>query len=232
VPIPPISYYYLDCRTVKSKGVKVSWPSRAWVYLQVDRFGRTNTSGSNPSLATNEKSRLRWVQTVYQGNQPLKGTPVNCVDPCHATDEDPFYYETKTYKSYEVVNGKKEPRHPCGSEGIHDECYEETASFSFRDTPSRKIPEKSMGVTQWRAVMSLVAVTNKRVTLVWSGKWGYDITPDGKTTCLDLSKVTDKELVTHLKLLHSGKGKDQDRTFRQLGWKFRLANPRQTKNRN
>jgi hypothetical protein len=229
VPIPPISHYRFNFGTVKSKDPigKNSWPSHGWVEIQVSRYGNTNDSNYRQPLGTTAESRLRWVQTVYQGNQPIDGTPVNCVDPCPADDEDPFYYSTQSYKPFEIIGDEKMPRHFCGSEGIYEDCYEGHASFTFRDRPKRKWPAKSMGITRWRAVLSLVAVTNKRVTLVWSGKWGFDIAPEGQITPIELGKVPETELATHLRLLRNGQGKDQHKSFSKQGWEFRLANPRQ-----
>jgi hypothetical protein len=230
VPIPPISHYRFNFGTVKSKDPigKKSWPSHGWVEIQVDRYGNTNESDFSQPLGTTAKSRLRWVQTVYQGNQPMDGTPANCVDPCPANDEDPFFYVTKDYKPFETTdNGTEMPRPFCGSEGIYEDCYKGHASFAFRDRPRRKWPAKSMGVTKWRAVLSLVAVTNRRVTLVWTGKWGFDISPEGQITPLELSKVSETELAAHLRLLRNGQGKDQHKSFSKQGWEFRQANPKQ-----
>lgn len=226
IPVPPIQYYEFHFKTVpaeKDSMGKKGWPAHGWVSLVIDRYGNNNTNDFSKSLATTPNSRLRWVHTVYQGNQPNKGTTANCVDACPANDNDPFYYATNEYNPYEGFGKTKDYKIECGSEGVYENCYRSHASFSFRDRPSREWPKPGMQTTHWRGILSLVAVYDKRVTLVWTGKWGFDLEVGGKIKAIELRKVTSTELSTHLNQLKNGKGVDQSKTFSKAGWEFRLA---------
>lgn len=145
---------------------------------------------------------LRWCQTVYQHNQPVKGYPADAVDACPPDDDMPFYFTNAELSKN--PDWRKE----------------------FVDFPRRPPPSKVLGTTKWRAVLSIALVHGKRVTIWDAIKWGFDLDPDGTVAKVEPKAVTDKELETHLHILHTGFGTGPD-PFEKAGWKFRkpLAAP-------
>jgi hypothetical protein len=150
---------------------------------EVDRNGELGT-------------RLTFVQTVYQDNQPVAGTTPFCVDGCPADDNLPFYYTDVEITA--SPNRRKE----------------------FRDRSSRGAPTAAQGTTRWRAIVSLAVVTKKRVTVYNSLVWGWNMTPAGAVTKVGPRDATALEVNGHLNLLRLGKGTGP-LTFGKAGWTFR-----------
>jgi hypothetical protein len=145
-------------------------------------------------------TRLSWVQTVYQSNQPIGGTNTFCVDACPPDDNLPFYWTDA-----ELV-AKPERRK------------------KFSDSPSRPAPSAAAGDTKWRAVLSLAVVTGKRITVFDSYVWGFDMTPANAVTTVGPRAATDGEVAGHLNLLKNGVGTGAG-SFTVQGWTFRLPPP-------
>lgn len=142
--------------------------------------------------------QLTWVQTVFQGNQPIGATAPMCVDACPPDDEKPFYWTDAEIAANPSL--RKE----------------------FRDKPSRNPPTAAMGDTHWRAILSLAVVTNKRVT-IWDHRvWGFDMTPANAITTIGPRAANSIEVMVHLILLRNGVGTGP-LTFGKDGWTFREA---------
>ena len=155
-------------------------------------------------------SRLRWVQTVDRGNQPFGNAPYGAprfvVDPSSPPDDNqPFYY-TDT----ELTADPKR-------------------RTTFSDAPFRHPPLKAKGTTEWRAMLSIGVVTDKRVTVLDTHYWGFDKDPKGVVTKVPAKKATQAEVDDHLALLKDGFGlKDLPGTkayFKDMGWTFRKGTP-------
>lgn len=144
-------------------------------------------------------TQIRWAQTVDQHNQPIGATSQKCVDACPPDDADPFYWT-----SAELTT-------------------DPTLRNNFSDVPRRAPPTAAQGTTQWRAVLSLVVATEKRVTIVQSIHWGFDITPAGVVTAIAPRAATAVEVTSHLDLLKKGVGTGGK--FSLAGWTFRKALP-------
>lgn len=145
--------------------------------------------------------RLRWVQTVYQHNQPIGATSAHCVDGCPADDNDPFYWTDAELTANASLR------------------------LEFRDHPKRPAPTAANGTTRWRAILSIGVVTGKRVTVYDSMVWGFNRKPSGTVTKVGPRLATGSEVRGHLALLRKGKGTGAD-TFGKQGWTFRTP-PRQ-----
>jgi len=149
------------------------------------RAKRNGTKGKN----------LRWVQTVFQDNQPIGTTATFCADACPGDDDDPFYYTT--------------------SELVANSGQRNT----FFDAPWRNpSPNRT---TTWRAVLSLCSVEGLRVSIFESIVWGINFGKNGINTDYMPRPATPYEVAGHLRLLKIGKG--QTRSFRAGGWTFRKA---------
>jgi hypothetical protein len=142
-------------------------------------------------------TRLTFVQTVYQANQPVAGTTPFCVDGCPADDDDPFYWTATE------IAGDPDLRK------------------RFSDHSARGAPTAALGTTRWRAVVSLAVVTEKRVTVYQSIVWGWNMTPANVITIVGPREATGHEIMGHINLLRHGKGKTVD--FKAVGWTFRSA---------
>jgi hypothetical protein len=138
---------------------------------------------------------LRWVQTVNQSNQPIGATPKFCVDACPPDDSDPFYFTSAELTS---------------NPGFRK---------NFSDIPSRMPPATTAGATKWRAIVSVAVVTGKRVTLIDSQVWGFDLTPAGNLSKVGPRAATIHEINGHLNLLRHGTGSGGP--FNSAGWTFR-----------
>ncbi len=138
---------------------------------------------------------LRWVQTVFQDNQPIGLTDTFCADACPGDDNDPFYYT-----SVELIT-------------------DPNRRSSFFDAPWRN-PHATKS-TAWRAVLSLCSVAHFRVSIFESIVWGIDFGKNGVNTNYMPRQATSYEISGHLRLLKIGKGKT--RSFKSGGWSFREA---------
>ncbi len=142
-------------------------------------------------------TRLTFVQTVYQANQPVAGTTAFCVDGCPADDDEPFYW-TATEIAGDPNLRKR-----------------------FSDHSARGAPSAAQGTTSWRAVVSLAVVTEKRVTVYQSIVWGWNMTPADVISVVGPREATGHEIMGHINLLRHGKGKTVD--FKAVGWTFRSS---------
>jgi hypothetical protein len=140
--------------------------------------------------------RLTWVQTVYQHNQPVPATTPFCVDGCPADDNLPFYWTNAEIAADPSLRKR------------------------FSDYSQRSAPSAAMGTTKWRAVLSLAAVTGRRVTVWNSLVWGWDMTPANAITLVGPRAATGPEVTGHLHLLRTGQGTGP-LTFGRAGWTFR-----------
>lgn len=138
---------------------------------------------------------IRWVQTVFQDNQPIGRTSTFCADACPGDDNDPFYYTSTELAS-------------------QDEFRK-----SFYDAPWRN--PHSQRSTAWRAVLSVCSVSNKRVSVFESIVWGIDFGMNGKNIAYSPRKATNLEVTGHLRLLRMGEG--VSKSFKSQGWTFRAA---------
>ena len=144
-------------------------------------------------------TQIRWVQTVDQSNQPIGATSQQCVDACPPDDADPFYWTSAELAADPALRNQ------------------------FSDVPSRPAPTVLQGTTKWRAVLSLVVVTDKRVTLLESIFWGFDLTPANVILAIGPRNATPAEVTAHLNLLATGVGTGGQ--FSTAGWTFRKAAP-------
>ncbi len=142
---------------------------------------------------------IRWVQTVDQSNQPIGTSSQKCVDACPPDDTAPFYWTA--------------------GELIADP----TLRQNFSDVPSRNAPSILKGTTKWRAILSLAVVTEKRVTILSSIYWGFNITPAGVVARIGPRNASAIETNNHLELLRKGSGTGG--TFSSAGWTFRQGTP-------
>jgi len=152
--------------------------------------------------------RMSWVQTVYQDNQPVKGTTKFCVDGCPADDNLPFYWTDG-----EVASPPKWIQDFSGDKKVK-------LSKTFGDKPSRNPPKAGQDTTKWRAIVSIAVVTDKRVTVYDSWVWGFDLTVAGKSTKVGPRAADPSEVAGHLHLLSIGLGTSAD-NFGKQGWTFR-----------
>jgi hypothetical protein len=139
--------------------------------------------------------KLRWVQTVFQDNQPIGTTDAFCADACPGDDEEPFYYTTA-----EIISDPERKR-------------------KFFDSPWRQPPTSR--TTAWRAVLSICSVSKLRVSVFESIVWGVDFDKYGINKKYAPRLATQHEISGHLKILKNGKGSTQ--TFKRGGWTFREA---------
>ncbi len=145
--------------------------------------------------------RLSWVQTVYRHNQPIGPNPSAwCVDACTPDDDLPFYFTDAEIAADPTLRG------------------------TFSDHPSRSPPSAIMGKTRWRAIVSIAVVTAKRVTVVDSTVWGFDMNPANIITTVGPRPASGSEVNGHLTLLSGGVG-TSGATFASQGWTFRKAPP-------
>ncbi len=141
-------------------------------------------------------TRLNWVQTVYQSNQPIGTTTTHCVDACPANDADPYYYTAAQFTTWPEWR------------------------VQFSDHPTRDAPTAAQGTTAWRAVVSMCTVTGQRITVYNSLTWGFDMTSANVITRLGPRNATSTEVRGHLNLLRNGVGTGTG-TFASRGWNFR-----------
>lgn len=166
---------------------------------------------------------IRWAQTVDRSNQPFGeapyGRPRLVVDPSSPPDDNkPFYFTD--------LELQQDP----------------SRRNTFRDTPFRDAPEEEtwfpvydwaraflgrpVGTTQWRAMLSIAIVTDKRVTVTDTHYWGFDKDPKGTVTKIPARKASGGEIAEHLDIMRKGFGlKDLPGTkafFKDMGWTFRL----------
>lgn len=168
-------------------------------------------------------SNIRWAQTVDRSNQPFGeepyGRPRLVVDPSSPPDDNkPFYYTD--------LELKQDPsRRTTFSDTPFREAPEEATWFPVYDW-ARAFLGRPVGTTQWRAMLSIAIVTEKRVTVTETHYWGFDKDPKGTVTKIPARKATDGEVAEHLDIMRKGFGlKDLPgtmATFKDMGWTFRL----------
>jgi hypothetical protein len=158
------------------------------------------SDGAEVTLERNGElgTRLCWVQTVDQGNQPEFGTVEFCVDGCPADDDLPFYYTN-------VENARDPGRRK-----------------RFHDYSNRSAPHVANGTTQWRGTTSLAAVTGQRVTVWNTIVWGWDREPSGNVNIVGPSDAGAVTVLSHLVMLATGRGTGPI-AFGAAGWTFRDA---------
>jgi hypothetical protein len=135
---------------------------------------------------------LRWVQTVFRDNQPINTSDIYTVD--YIDDDDPFYYT-----SLEVATKPTYKKH-------------------FSDTPKRPPAART---TNWRAVLSICSVSDKRVSVFETIVWGVDFGKNGTNSKYLPRPATPIEIEGHLNILRNGMGKTKN--FKSQGWSFRRA---------
>jgi len=116
----------------------------------------------------------RWCQTI-DTNVPLGGATSPYVDPRPSDDPGtpkPFYWTD----AEQAVQKK-----------------------AFCDKPKRPAP--AAGMTTWRATLSLCAVDVKKVKLIISIHYGFDIDSTGKVTEVKPVEATDAQTQTHINTL-------------------------------
>jgi hypothetical protein len=143
-------------------------------------------------------TRVTWVQTVYQHNQPVPATTPFCVDGCPADDNLPYYWTDAEIAADSSLRKR------------------------FTDYSQRSAPSAAMGTTKWRAVLSLAVVTGNRVTVWNSLVWGWNMTPANVITLVGPRAAAPDEVAGHLNLLRRGVGTGPV-TFGKAGWTFRSA---------
>jgi hypothetical protein len=174
--------------------IPIPWKVNAKTLVAVARGATINVDRDG-----DRGKALSWVQTVYRHNQPIGPNPNPfCVDGCTPDDDLPFYWTDA-----EIAASPNLRTH-------------------FSDTPSRNAPSVAMGITKWRAIVSIAAVTKKRVTVWDSLVWGFDMTPAGVVTTVGPRKATAHEVAGHLNLLKNGVGTSGVK-FTDQGWRFRAA---------
>jgi hypothetical protein len=171
-----------------------------WTYSAKPLNVEAHGVGFEPTRTGEAGTRVRWIQTVYQGNQPVAGTSPHCVDACPPDDADPFYFTD--------------------AELVADPTLRKT----FKDHPQRPAPAAAAGTTKWRAILSIAVVTEKRVTVFDSLVWGFDMTPANVITKVGPRDATAAEISGHLKILNDGVGSAAG-NFKTLGWTFRTPPP-------
>jgi hypothetical protein len=183
--------------------------------------------------------RLSWVQTVYRDNQPIGPNPSPyCVDGCTPDDNLPFYWTDPEVAS--------PPAWTIAAAGDPKVSLRKT----FIDQASRSAPSIGKGTTKWRAVVSIAVVTEKRVTVYDSWKWGFDLTPAAVTimginmtppsssTAIGPTPASAADITAHLNILRNGWGTLAAAfaqmslnafvpkvTFGAMGWTFRSPPP-------
>jgi hypothetical protein len=174
--------------------VEIPWAVTEWTLIaQPDGATMRALRDGEPG------TRITWVQTVYQSNQPVTGTTAHCVDGCPADDPLPFYYTKDELK--------EQPKR-------RNEFFD----YSHRRNP----PARALGPTRWRAVLSVAVVTGQRVSLWDSQVWGWDMSPTKEITILGPRDATKQEVDGHINLLRTGKGTGPV-DFGRAGWSFRRA---------
>lgn len=141
----------------------------------------------------NKGQYLKWVQTVFDDNQPMQHTnfTVDWID-----DDEPYYW-TKS----DLITDPGLYKH-------------------FWDRPRRNPP--TTRTTTWRAVMSLCSVSGKRVSLIESIVWGVDFGKNGINTKYLPRPATEYEIKGHINLLTNGWGVSRV-LFKNMGYTFRKA---------
>ena len=145
--------------------------------------------------------RLRWVQTVYQMNWLAPHSTRFSVDPVVPDDDKPFYRS-----DFDLAHSK----------------IEAEQRVQIEDQPARVAQSnKTVGM---RLLASLAIVTDKRVTLLYTTYYGFDLTPANKLIGYDPRHATTEEIIGHLHLLRHGKTATKRLgTFSKAGWTFRRA---------
>ncbi|MBX3567717.1 MAG: hypothetical protein KF914_06635 [Rhizobiaceae bacterium] len=167
------------------------------------------TTGSGASMSKGAKmtvirdgelgKRLSFVQTVFRGNQPIGPNPSPfCVDACTPDDDLPFYFTAPEIKS----DPERRRR--------------------FFDFSQRPPPGSGKGDTNWRGIVSLAVVTEKRVTIWAHQLWGWDLKENGTLSLVGPRDPNIFELSIHLALLKTGVGTGP-LDFGAAGWTFRFA---------
>ncbi len=155
-------------------------------------------------------SRMSWVQTVYQGNQPVVGTTPSCVDACPPDDQLPFYWTAQ-----EIARPPRWIQALSGDPSVN-------LTKVFGDEPARRPPSTVQGTTKWRAIVSIAVVNKKRVSVYDSWVWGFDLTSSGLSAAVGPRAAKPFEQQGHVNLLANGKGTAAG-TFQSQGWNFRVA---------
>lgn len=147
--------------------------------------------------------RLRWVQTVDQMNWLAAHSTRLSVDPVVPDDDKPFYRSDLYYKN---------------------SLNKDEDLIRFTDVPTRLAPTKKGDIVGMRLVVSLAIVTNKRVTILYTTYYGFDLSSENKLTQYGPRHATTKEILDHLHLLRHGKTATKRLgTFSKAGWTFRRA---------
>lgn len=173
-------------------------------------FVRANSRVQFKATRTGKKGKnIRWVQTVDRHNQPFGqapyGQPRFVVDPSSPPDDnEPFYFTDAELKA------------------------DPNRRTTFSDTPGRAAPVAPLGTTKWRALLSVAVVTEKRVTILDTHYWGFDIDNAGTVAKVPGRKAAVGEVQEHLRLLKNGFGLGATNAigtkadFKDMGWTFRL----------
>jgi hypothetical protein len=173
--------------------IPIPWGIKKPLIVTVEAKG----AGFSVSRSGGAGRRLSWVQTVYRHNQPIGPNPhAFCVDACTPDDDLPFYWTDAEIKANPALRR------------------------TFSDHPSRSPPSAAAGTTRWRAIVSIAVVTGKRVTVLDSIVWGFNMTPANVITTIGPRDATDIEVTGHLELLANGVG-TRGVTFSKEGWSFR-----------
>lgn len=158
-------------------------------------YGHGNRFGVRVKRGGVKGKNLRWVQTVFQDNQPIGFTDSFCADACPGDDDDPFYYTSGEISS------------------------DPNRRSSFFDSPWRPAPVDR--TTAWRAVLSICSVSESRVSIFESIVWGVDFGKNGINQKYLPRAATAHEVSGHIRLLKIGQGKTK--SFKNGGWSFREA---------
>jgi len=173
-------------------------------------FVRANTRVKFEATRSGRKgTNIRWVQTVDRHNQPFGqapyGQPRYVVDPSSPPDDnEPFYYTAAELTA------------------------DPNRRTTFSDTPGRAAPVPPLGTTKWRAMLSVAVVTDKRVTILDTHFWGFDIDNAGTVSKVPGRKAAVGEVQDHLRLLQNGFGLGPTNAagtkadFKDMGWTFRM----------
>jgi len=154
-------------------------------------------------------TNIRWVQTVDRHNQPFGqapyGKPRYVVDPSSPPDDnEPFYFTAAELTA------------------------DPNRRTTFSDTPGRAAPVAPLGTTKWRAMLSVAVVSDKRVTILDTHFWGFDIDNAGTVSKVPGRKAAVGEVQDHLRLLKDGFGLGPTNAagtkadFKDMGWTFRM----------
>lgn len=175
--------------------IPIPWRIKRPLIVRVEPRG----AGFEVTRTGRQGSRLSWVQTVYRHNQPIGPNPAAmCVDACTPDDNLPFYFTDAEIAGDPSLRRK------------------------FSDHPSRDPPAAAIGTTRWRAIVSMAVVTIKRVTVLDSTVWGFNMTPGNVVTTSGPRVASELEVAGHLNLLANGVGTTGTK-FSRDGWTFRAA---------